>query len=403
PSGNFGTALATVGPNLAVGDPVDSRPGSGGSVSLFNGTTLALLRYVPAPTDNYAFGTAVADYGGNLLVGSPRGFRSPGAFLVDVNPGAVPASVRDPTRHPPIPPYELEFGSAVTAAGARVLIGAPGYDDPAGSTDEGSASVIDPFGSPGGALIFNLPNPGSSFSYFGSTLAVIGDRLLVGAPGFGTSSGAVHEFDVSSGALLHTILPPPGGQRTGRTLAVDASTLFASGSQVYRFAVDGTLLRTYSTPSGQSFDNYGNSLAVNGSLLLVGALGTRVGNLSPGAAYLFDVGSGTLLQTLPNPHPQSSFNFGERVAIVGKYLAITAFSDSWTVLVYAPCGDDVVDPIEVCDDGNVVDGDGCDSNCRPTGCGNGVVTTGEQCDDGNTLGGDGCRADCTIEACGDGI
>ncbi len=70
------------------------------------------------------------------------------------------------------------------------------------------------------------------------------------------------------------------------------------------------------------------------------------------------------------------------------------------------CGDDVVQAGEECDDGNLVDGDGCDSNCTATGCGNGVVTAGEQCDDGNAAAGDCCGAACQLEplgsACSDG-
>ena len=78
---------------------------------------------------------------------------------------------------------------------------------------------------------------------------------------------------------------------------------------------------------------------------------------------------------------------------------------------FAICGDNVPDPGELCDDGNLTDGDGCDSNCTPTGCGNGRVTTGEECDDGNTVAGDGCSGNntqppCQVEpppGCGDGV
>jgi cysteine-rich repeat protein len=405
----FGHALATVGSNLAVGDNTDDTGGGGvhGSVFLFDGTTVDLLRYVPSPVlGSFYFGTAIADYGGNLLVGSPGAEQVNGftAYIIDANTGALLAPIRDPNPRNPISPSR-GFGSAVATAGSRVLIGAPG-DNPVGYPNQGSASLIDPFGSPGGALIFNLANPQpQANSYFGSALAVLGARLIVGAPFGNFTGGAVYEFDGSTGALLHTILPPLGEGSLGRALAVDASTLFASGLQVYRFAADGTLLRTYTNPSAQPFDGFGNALAVSGPLLLVGAQDTDGGgNSDAGAAHLFDVASGTLLQTLPNPEPGQSVHFGNSVAIVGKYLAIGSPSATGSrVLVYAPCGDDVVDPIEECDDGNLVDGDGCDSNCRPTGCGNGVVTAGEQCDDGNAVAGDGCRPDCTIEACGDGI
>ncbi len=41
------------------------------------------------------------------------------------------------------------------------------------------------------------------------------------------------------------------------------------------------------------------------------------------------------------------------------------------------CGDGIHEFFEQCDDGNAIDGDGCDSNCTTTGCGNRIVTAGE--------------------------
>ncbi len=61
------------------------------------------------------------------------------------------------------------------------------------------------------------------------------------------------------------------------------------------------------------------------------------------------------------------------------------------------CGDSKISFGEKCDDGNVVDGDGCDSNCTPTGCGNAVISTGEECDDGNVIAADGCDPLCHSE------
>jgi cysteine-rich repeat protein len=68
------------------------------------------------------------------------------------------------------------------------------------------------------------------------------------------------------------------------------------------------------------------------------------------------------------------------------------------------CGNGIVTAPEVCDDGNASNGDGCDNNCTPTGCGNGIVSAGETCDDGNLTAGDGCDANCQLEAvCGNGL
>src|SRR6187402_2584472 len=67
------------------------------------------------------------------------------------------------------------------------------------------------------------------------------------------------------------------------------------------------------------------------------------------------------------------------------------------------CGDGVASPGEVCDDGNILNGDGCNSNCTSMEiCGDGVLNEyrGEECDSGSddtSL----CNRDCTLSICGD--
>lgn len=70
------------------------------------------------------------------------------------------------------------------------------------------------------------------------------------------------------------------------------------------------------------------------------------------------------------------------------------------------CGDGVRDSDEVCDDGNVVGGDGCSGDCQSLEtCGNGYVdiVAGEACDDGNADNLDGCLNTCSVPTCGDGF
>jgi cysteine-rich repeat protein len=68
------------------------------------------------------------------------------------------------------------------------------------------------------------------------------------------------------------------------------------------------------------------------------------------------------------------------------------------------CGNGLTDPGEQCDDGNIIDGDGCSHGCTTEVCGNHNLDPGEICDDGNTVSGDGCAADCkSIEICGNGV
>jgi cysteine-rich repeat protein len=67
------------------------------------------------------------------------------------------------------------------------------------------------------------------------------------------------------------------------------------------------------------------------------------------------------------------------------------------------CGNGDVDAGEVCDDGNLTDGDGCSQLCRDEGCGNGKKDDGEECDDGDLVPADGCSALCEVDRCGDRI
>jgi cysteine-rich repeat protein len=81
--------------------------------------------------------------------------------------------------------------------------------------------------------------------------------------------------------------------------------------------------------------------------------------------------------------------------------------DKWCKKEDAVCGNDVKEAGEECDDGNLVNGDGCDKWCeleRPV-CGNDMKEAGEECDDGNTVNGDGCDEYCKKEdaVCGNDV
>jgi len=72
------------------------------------------------------------------------------------------------------------------------------------------------------------------------------------------------------------------------------------------------------------------------------------------------------------------------------------------------CPNGVVDAGEQCDDGNMVDGDGCTADCVDEFCGDGVINDGgaEQCDDGvgnSDVTPDACRSDCSLPSCGDAV
>ena len=64
------------------------------------------------------------------------------------------------------------------------------------------------------------------------------------------------------------------------------------------------------------------------------------------------------------------------------------------------CGNGVVEGVEVCDDGNQVNNDGCTTGCIESGCGDGDIDEDEHCDGDPGLAGVGCTTDCLYDFSG---
>ena len=378
----FGFAIAAVGSNVVVGAPFDDTAGlDAGAVYLFDGASGALVRTFldPAPGVNDHFGWSVAAVGSNILIGAPLDPSGSGgggaAYLYNGSTGGLIQVFLNPA-----PAANDEFGATVAAFGADVLIGAPRHDIPASGFIPAApdAGAVYLFNGGTGALIrtFLHPSPEEN-DQFGWSVTAIGNDVAIGSPGDdlgATDAGAVYLFDGATGALVRVLKKP--------------------------------------TPANQ--DQFGTAVAAVGTgKILVGVLLDDTGAPNAGAAYLFSAGTGGLLQGFHKGAPAANDEFGRAVVSLGGGKVLigapsddTSQLDAGAVYVFQDdsCGNGVLDPGEQCEDGNLVNGDGCDSNCTPTGCGNGVVTAGEQCDDGNLTAGDGCSATCTTEGvCGDGV
>src|SRR5262245_1271505 len=102
------------------------------------------------------------------------------------------------------------------------------------------------------------------------------------------------------------------------------------------------------------------------------------------AGTTFDDQAGTPIADQPLPAPGTAFGAvvgeGALAAFLGEdpngTWTLTVVDDAagnrgtlqgWTLAVSASsCGDGVLDPGEQCDDGNAIDGDGCDATCMPS-------------------------------------
>ncbi|MCI0696362.1 FG-GAP repeat protein, partial [candidate division KSB1 bacterium] len=292
----------------------------------------------PAAAAFNQFGAAVAAVGNNVLVGEPSTTNGGSAYLFDGNTGALLLTFSNPT-----PAGGELFGRAVAGVGNNALIGAPGANG-----GVGEAYLFD--GTTGALLhTFTIPSP-TVADLFGFAVAAVGNNVLIGAPGHDTGStdaGEAYLFDGSNGALLQTFLnptPTPAtgvpdqfgfavagvgnnaligapGDDTGATNA-GASYLFNGGT--------GVLLQTFTNPTPFLSDQFGTAVAGAGINALIGAPFDDTGATNAGAAYLFDGASGGLLQTISNPSPNSGDNFGWSVA---------AFGINVLVLIGTPNGD----------------------------------------------------------------
>ena len=241
-------------------------------------TSLEVIQLDPTETGRFGTDGIAVGISGNRVICSSwgrldwssglQGGVSPGrAFVLDANTGQGVLELV-PTNGQ----QHDHFGVSMAVDGERVLIGSL-YGDGV-VPDSGSAYVFDL--QTGQELIRLQAMNGSPFDLFGASVDLDGDLAIVGASyfGFDRSAGTAHLFDVNTGLELHRLVPP--GPNSDR--------------------------------------EFGMSVAIGSGFALVGA--DRQDPLGP-SVRVFDSSTGQLLRTLlPDvPSPPSEL-FGVSLALV---------------------------------------------------------------------------------------
>ncbi len=178
--------------------------------------------------------------------------------------------------------------------------------------------------------VIDPPEPHDS-GFFGITIAMGGDRIVVGEYG----ASAAHIYDVE-GTLIRTLKPASGDDNTrfgnsvaiiGNEIAVgepDAIVNGISGAGVVcLYDVSGNLLRTLSSPAPTKGGGFGFSLATDGATLVVGEPGPFGGDQNMTTrVHLFDA-SGRLLKTFMRPQLGELGSYGWAVGIRGDLLVVS--------------------------------------------------------------------------------
>lgn len=233
--------------------------------------------------------------------------------------------------------FSIEFGRSVAIDGETAVVGAVGFYGVTGAT-----YVYD--------LTEDSPTPtklvagdGAPDDLFGVSVDISGDTVAVGASAhdaMGEDSGAVYVYDLTDSTAETKLVPSDAeaGDRFGDSVAVDGDTLVvgargADGSTgaVYVYDLANPTAPTKLTASdGETNDRFGSSVAVDGETVLVGADGAGTG----GAAYVYDLANPTAGTKLVGSGLASLSRFGASVALSGETAVVGALGLDGSVHVY---------------------------------------------------------------------
>lgn len=309
---HFGSSVALIGDTVVIGAP-DTIPwgsrGKPGSAYVFvregpSWTQQAkLLASVPENEDR--FGDSVAVDGDRVLVGAPGQYE----WLLTY-PNSAYVFVRNGSS------WTLEtrlsgtgrFGRSVALSGDTALVGAPRHAT-ASVTGGGAYVFVRKAGSWTQEKVL-VASDRAQLDEFGSSVALSGDRALVGAPkddGAAKSDvGSAYVFArngsswTEEGKLLAS--DPVTEDYFGSAVALDGETALissprfypspaAEGSRCYLFVRNGGAWEQQAMLSGTAgppASQFGTAVALSGDMALIGEIsGETVAGLEGGSAYVF--------------------------------------------------------------------------------------------------------------------
>lgn len=357
---NFGNSVAISGMRLVVSASGDDTTGlNNGSVfryDLGSPTPTEPVRMLdaPGPEADKLFGASMAMSGTWLAVGAPFQEGRAGRVYVYDLASATP-SVPVFTLKNDYPLRGEGFGTSVAISGKRLVVGAP--LDEVGAfvggilyrATAGRAYVYDLGSTPPTVPIATLTNPKpDGLDYFGNAVAISGTQVAVGADREGSDemygAGSVYVYDLAKAnpkvpALTLSNPSPEFDDRFGNSVAISGARVVVGAAldngpgincgraYVYDLlsATPKVPVVTLNNPTPVDDGNFGNSVAISGTRVVVGARGNRIGTAN-GHAYVYDLASTwpTLPVALLNKAGAANRDFGSSVAISGTRVAVSA-------------------------------------------------------------------------------
>ena len=397
-NGAFGASVAVDDAAVVVGAPkhnVGSKSNAGAAYvftevdGVWSGPIELTAGSDGAENDWFGYSVAVE---GNVAV--------IGAYQHDTNDnadaGAAYVFIRDPLTGVWSEPVKLIaddgaendwFGYSVAVDGETIVVGARWHNGKAGAAYVFTRnSMTRVWGNdPDPAEIHRVEtakltaSDGGAFNYFGHSVAVDGETIVIGAPGYNANTGVTYVFTRNSMTRVWGNDPDPGethrvetakltafnghaGDGFGHSVAVDSETIVVGAQQgdgergsAYVFTeptgdggwADNTETAKLAASDRELGDHFGNSVAVRGGSIVVGAYTANINecdecgeDLRSGAAYLFTKPAGAVWANDPNEDHgtesgkltlpteegavEKSDEFGNSVALDGQSIVVGA-------------------------------------------------------------------------------
>ena len=228
------------------------------------------------------------------------------------------------------------FGWSVAVSDTAIVVGASG-DDGVTVTNLGAAYIFNT----DGTYVTKITAPdGVINTYFGGSVAVSDTTIVVGTrfdDENGSDSGAAYIFN-TDGTYITKIIAPDGAANDyfGHSVAVSDTAIVvgayldddngdASGS-AHIFSTDGTYVTKITAPDGAANDNFGYSVAVSDTAIVVGARMDDDKGDNSGSAYIFNT-DGTYVTKITAPDGAIGDQFGHSVAVSDTAIVISALFD----------------------------------------------------------------------------
>ena len=198
---------------------------------------------------------------------------------------------------------------------------------------------------------FDDPTP-TNLDHFGVSVDMDASYIVIGEGNddtIGDNVGQVHIYQRGAGSLVATFNDPTPtqGDRFGLAVSLDNGLVLIGApnddthgkdvGQAYLFDIaSGSLLQTFNDPTptlrngGRFADLFGFSVSLEGDLTVVGAFADDTIGTDVGQVHIFDTSSGVLLYTLNDPSPHNGDFFGQAIVIDGNRVLVgDPFDDTY--------------------------------------------------------------------------